>query len=211
MQNQSILCIIQLLHPSEVCVMIWQNILDELKKAALTVSNQGPASESILGVKHLTLQHSADHWEELHAPVHAIFGWGQKGGLLSLKSSQADFLLIHNFLHTFAHVEQDVGEGSCLSAMVPRMETALELCQKAPRSPAHESLTCATSHGNQLVLHPSHTTSTASSTKYVDNQTKECIRTPMDTCQYQGACLQSRNIRTQHLRGPVSRYETMGL
>jgi hypothetical protein len=25
-----------------------------------------------LGVKHLTLQHSADHWEELHAPVHAI-------------------------------------------------------------------------------------------------------------------------------------------
>ncbi|KAG1772186.1 hypothetical protein EV702DRAFT_1270698 [Suillus placidus] len=92
--------------------MTWQNILDELKKVALTVSNQGPASESILGVKHLTLQHSADHWEELHAPVHAIFGWGQEGGLLSSKSSQADFLLIHDFLNTFAHVEQDVGEGS---------------------------------------------------------------------------------------------------
>ncbi|KAG1773312.1 hypothetical protein EV702DRAFT_1281083 [Suillus placidus] len=89
--------------------MTWQNILDELKKVALTVSNQGPASESILGVKHLTLQHSADHWEELHAPVHAIFGWGQEGGLLSSKSSQADFLLIHDFLNTFAHVEQDVG------------------------------------------------------------------------------------------------------
>ncbi|KAG1726275.1 uncharacterized protein EDB91DRAFT_1086838 [Suillus paluster] len=82
--------------------MTWQNILDELKKAALTVSNQGPASDSILGVKYLTLQHSADHWEELHAPVHAIFGWGQEGGLLSSKSSQADFLLIHDFLNTFA-------------------------------------------------------------------------------------------------------------
>ncbi|KAG1737822.1 uncharacterized protein EDB91DRAFT_1054950 [Suillus paluster] len=150
--------------------MTWQNILDELKKAALTVSNQGPASESILGVKHLTLQHSADHWEELHAPVHAIFGWGQEGGLLSSKSSQADFLLIHDFLNTFAHVEQDVGEGSCLSAMVPRMHTALELCQKAPQSPVH---------GNQsepLHLHtnPSCTTGTPSPAR-PDTQQKEYI------------------------------------
>jgi len=111
---------------------IWYTYAEHLvalvvKKAALTISNQGPASESILGVKHLTLQHSADHWEELHAPIHAIFGWGQEGGLLSSKSSQADFLLIHDFLNTFAHVKQDVGEGSCLSAMIPRMHTALKL------------------------------------------------------------------------------------
>ncbi|KAG2150840.1 hypothetical protein DEU56DRAFT_728609 [Suillus clintonianus] len=150
--------------------MTWQNILDELKKAALTISNQGPASESILGVKHLTLQHSVDHWEELHAPVHAIFGWGQEGGLLSSKSSQADFLLIHDFLNTFAHVEQDVGEGSCLSAMVPRMHTALELCQKAPQSPAH---------GNQseplhLRTNPSRTTGTPSPAR-PDTQRKEYI------------------------------------
>ncbi|KAG2108271.1 uncharacterized protein F5147DRAFT_652986 [Suillus discolor] len=59
--------------------MAWQNTLDELKKAALAVSNQELASESIIRVKHLTLQHSADHWEELHTHVHAIFGWGQEG------------------------------------------------------------------------------------------------------------------------------------
>ncbi|KAG2345620.1 hypothetical protein BDR05DRAFT_998234 [Suillus weaverae] len=60
--------------------------------------------------------------------------------------------------------------------MVPRMETALELCQQAPRSsPAYESSTCATSHRSQLVSHPSRTTSTASSTKFVDDQPKECI------------------------------------
>ncbi|KAG1861686.1 hypothetical protein F4604DRAFT_1905751 [Suillus subluteus] len=111
--------------------MTWRNILDKLKKAVLTVSNQGPASESILGVKHLTLQHSADHWEELHAPVHTIFGWGQEGGLLSSKLSQADFLIMHDFLNTFAHVKQEVGEGSCLSAMVPRMQTALELWSRS--------------------------------------------------------------------------------
>ncbi|KAG1879864.1 hypothetical protein F4604DRAFT_537895 [Suillus subluteus] len=160
--------------------MTWRNILDELKKAVLAVSNQGPASESILGVKHLTLQHSADHWEELHAPVHAIFGWGQEGGLLSSKSSQADFLIIHDFLNTFAHVEQEVGEGSCLSAMVPRMQTALELCQKAPQSPMHDS--DPPSHkscGNQSVplhLHanPSRTTSTPLPARS-DTQPKEYI------------------------------------
>jgi hypothetical protein len=46
---------------------IWYTYAEHLvalvvKKAALTISNQGPASESILTVKHLTLQHSADHW-----------------------------------------------------------------------------------------------------------------------------------------------------
>ncbi|KAG2090511.1 hypothetical protein BD769DRAFT_1395807 [Suillus cothurnatus] len=107
--------------------MTWQNILDKLKKAALTISNQGPASESILGVKHLTLQHSTDHWEELHAPIHAIFSWGQEG--------------------------------------------VLELCQKAPQSPAH---------GNQsepLHLHtnPSRTTGTPSPAR-PDTQRKEYIK-----------------------------------
>ncbi|KAG1842884.1 hypothetical protein DFJ58DRAFT_844539 [Suillus subalutaceus] len=128
--------------------------------------NQRPASESILRVKHLTLQHSADHWEELHAPIHTIFGWGQEGGLLSSKSSQADFLVIHDFLNTFAHVEQEVGEGSCLSAVVPRMRTALELCQKAPQSPVQDSDPLShKSCGNQSVplyqhANPSRTTST---------------------------------------------------
>ncbi|KAG1720671.1 hypothetical protein EDB19DRAFT_2029789 [Suillus lakei] len=160
--------------------MTWQNILDELKKAALTVSNQGPASDSILGVKYLTLQHSADHWEELHAPVHAIFGWGQEGGLLSSKSSQADFLLIHDFLNTFAHVKQDVGEGSCLSAMVPRMHTALELCRKAPQSPAHDldppSHKSCENQSEPLHMHanPSRTTSAPSPAR-PDAQPKEYI------------------------------------
>ncbi|KIK95294.1 hypothetical protein PAXRUDRAFT_11529 [Paxillus rubicundulus Ve08.2h10] len=114
--------------------MAWQAVLSELKQTALLVSNCGPASDSILGVKYLTTQHSVDHWEELHALIHTIFGWGQDGGLLSAQSSQADFLIVCDFLKHFAEAEDCVGEGSCLAAMMPRMQTALELCRVAAHS-----------------------------------------------------------------------------
>ncbi|KAF8840372.1 hypothetical protein BDN67DRAFT_968683 [Paxillus ammoniavirescens] len=115
--------------------MTWQAILSELKQTACLVGNRGPASDSILGVKHLTIQHSIDHWEELHAPIHATFRWGQGGGLLSAQSSQADFLVVCDFLWCFAEAEDSIGEGSCLPALMPRMRRCR--CDIGSRAAAH--------------------------------------------------------------------------
>ncbi|PSR70802.1 hypothetical protein PHLCEN_2v13324 [Hermanssonia centrifuga] len=111
--------------------MSWKEILEELHSLAVKVPNRNAAQEDILGTHFLSLKHTDDNWEELHAAVHAIFGWAGQDGLLTQNSSQADFLTIHGFLVSFAEHEATVSSNSCLGAMMPRMITARNLCFRA--------------------------------------------------------------------------------
>ena len=53
---------------------IWCKILKALHALALSVPNCGPAGEAIIAVRYLPVSHSDEHGEELHAPIHALFG-----------------------------------------------------------------------------------------------------------------------------------------
>ena len=108
--------------------MDWNNLLHTLHTLALNVKNRSAADEGILGCRELDLNHTDDHWEAMNPIMDAVLGWGQSAkGYLSEQSSQADFLAIHSFFLEFCRVESRIKQGSCLGAMMPRIEKAIRL------------------------------------------------------------------------------------
>lgn len=51
----------------------WRIILHRLHSLLSNVPNLAAANEDIICLKSLNLQHSDEHLEELHGPIHAIF------------------------------------------------------------------------------------------------------------------------------------------
>ena len=105
----------------------WVELLRQLHALAVSVPNVASPKEEISGLRYLSLKHTDEHWEELNQPMHNIFGWGKDKGYLTPQSSRADFIAVHNFLLDFAQSEKDIGSGSCLPMMLPRMQKALAL------------------------------------------------------------------------------------
>lgn len=106
----------------------WKTLLKELRTCALRVNNQNAANEEILGIQYLPVTHSDNHMEEINPTLHALLGWGRDGGVLSRDASRADFLAIHDWMYQlFEHEKHVSSQQSCLAAIEPRLENALEI------------------------------------------------------------------------------------
>ncbi|EIW76981.1 hypothetical protein CONPUDRAFT_158119 [Coniophora puteana RWD-64-598 SS2] len=114
----------------------WEALLEQLAGLAITVSNAGPISSELKdSLRGIVMAHSLDHLEEgLNNTLHEVFGYGGEGKLLSQLSSRDDFLMVHETLEKLVRVEAGVKLNSCLPALIPRIETAIGICNRAPRN-----------------------------------------------------------------------------
>jgi hypothetical protein len=106
----------------------FKNLVDELYSSVQSITNRSAASDGLCDLlDSVDLQHHRDHWEDsLNSLMHRVFGWDSTGGMLSKTSSKADFVRICNFLAKFGSEERGKKD-SCVGAMLPRVQRALEL------------------------------------------------------------------------------------
>jgi hypothetical protein len=102
------------------------SLFSELRLLIPELHNCAPANPQLLHLSAADVTHlGEDHWENLQDALglKTVFGWDERGGILSASSSKADFQLVFEFLERLHLAEGDVPpQESCSGQLETRLK-----------------------------------------------------------------------------------------
>jgi hypothetical protein len=101
-------------------------LFSELRLLIPNLRNCAPANPQLLHLSAADVSHlGGDHWENLQDALglKTVFGWDERGGILSASSSKADFQLVFEFLERLHLAEEGVPpQESCSGQLETRLK-----------------------------------------------------------------------------------------